>query len=324
MEKRRLGNTDLDLTVIGLGTWAIGGEWAYGWGPQDDADSEACILEALEAGINWLDTAPAYGIGHSEVVVGRALKKWRERSGEAPVVATKCGLIGQPDRSVIRCIKRASIFDECEQSLRRLGVERIDLYQIHWPSPPGDIGEAFQALLDLKKEGKIRWAGVSNFSRPQLEHISQYGVVSSLQPPYSMVNRAIEENLLDWCVEHGTGVIAYSPLQCGLLTGKVTREWIDSLAPGDWRKTKSDFFQEPKLSQSLSFIAKLKRAEVIAPRPLSDLALQWLLSRKGVTAAICGARRPGQIMQLLSAFDRDISAAEIEAIDQIFAEEFPR
>lgn len=322
MKTRRLGKTDLDLTVIGLGTWAIGGEWAYGWGEQDDAESESSILEALESGINWIDTAPAYGLGHSETVIGRCLKQWKERGGSKPIIATKCGLVGQPDRTVTSCLTRDSIIKECEQSLRRLGVEQIDLYQIHWPNPPGDIGEGFQTLLDLQKQGKIRWAGVSNFSAPQLEHISQYGMIASLQPPYSMINRGIEESVLPWCADHSIGVVSYSPLQCGLLTGKVTAEWIRALPESDWRKNKSDFFREPKLSWSLSFISRVKELPTLNHRPLSEVAIQWMLKRSGITSAICGARRPGQISEIVQSLSWEMSGEEMKEIDTIFEETF--
>ena len=322
MKTRRLGETDLDLTLIGLGTWAIGGEWAYGWGPQDEAESESAILEALELGVNWIDTAPAYGLGHAETVIGRCLKQWKKRGGKIPIIATKCGLVGQADRTVYSCLTRDSIIDECEQSLRRLGVEQIDLYQIHWPNPPGDIGEGFQTLLELQKQGKIRWAGVSNFSASQLRHVGQYGLVASLQPPYSMVSRGAEENALPWCLQHSIGVIAYSPLQSGLLTGKVTVEWIRDLPEGDWRKKKLDFFREPKLSQSFDFIERIKQSSVIRHYPLSELAIQWVLKRPGVTSAICGARKPGQISEIVKALSWEMTDVEMKEIDAIFEEAF--
>jgi aryl-alcohol dehydrogenase-like predicted oxidoreductase len=320
MESRKLGKSDLDLTVIGLGTWAIGGEWAYGWGPQDDKDSLATILEALECGINWIDTAPAYGLGRSELLVGQALESWRKLGHPAPIIATKCGLVASGKTTVESCLDRASIISECNDSLKRLGVERIDLYQIHWPNPAGKIAEAYETLLELKAAGKIRWGGVSNFSAAQLNHIQKYSDVVSLQPPYSMVNRGIEEQTIPWCIEHQTGILAYSPLQAGLLTGKVTSEWLASINDGDWRKSKSDFFKNPKFNKVLAFNSAVAQTEIGTKHPLMEIAIQWVLARSGVTAAICGARRPGQIKQLVKSLSWKISEVEVQLIDQLYLE----
>ncbi len=315
MRKRRLGKTDLELSVIGLGTWAIGGGgWAFGWGSQDDAESVKTILEALESGINWLDTAPVYGYGHSEEVVGRALREW----GKPVTVATKCGRLPNPEGRPIPCIKRDSIVKECEESLRRLGVEVIDLYQMHWPQPEEDIEEAFQAMLDLKAQGKIRWAGVSNFTADQLGQIARLGEVASLQPPYSLLNRGIEAEELPWCAAHDCGVIVYSPMQCGLLTGKVTPEWFAQLPEDDWRKTKNPYFQEPALSRHLAAVGALKELAARHERTVAQLAVAWTLRRPEVTAAIVGARRPGQITEIVPAGAWALDEKTLVEIEAVF------
>lgn len=317
MRKRKLGKTDLELTVVGLGTWAIGGGgWAFGWGAQDDAASVGAILEALEQGINWIDTAPVYGYGHSEEVVGRALKQW----GQPVMVATKCGRLPNPEGRPIPCIKRESVLRECEASLRRLGVEVIDLYQMHWPQPEEDIEEAFQAMLDLQAQGKIRWAGVSNFSAAQLDRIAALGPVASLQPPYSMLNRGIEDDALAWCGENACGVVVYSPLQCGWLTGKVTQDWFEALPEDDWRKTKNPFFQEPDFSRHLATVDRLRPIAERQGRSLAQLAVAWTLRRAEVTAAIVGARRPGQIGEVIPGADwilDEQTLVEVEAALEI-------
>lgn len=320
MEKRRLGNSDLELTVIGLGTWAIGGEWAYGWGSQNDRESVTTILEALDSGINWIDTAPAYGLGHAEMMVGAALKEWRERGNSDPIIATKCGLVPQGSSGVISCLDRASIITECESSLQRLGVEKIDIYQIHWPNPAGHIAEAYETLLELKNQGKIRYACVSNFSAPQLNHIEKYAHVVSLQSPYSLVNRAIEDRIVPWCIEHQTGILAYSPLQAGLLTGKASQEWLNRIDNSDWRKSKSDFFKDPKFSKILNFNYAIERSALGAAHPLIEIAVQWVLARPGITAAICGARRPGQIGEIVHALDWKMTTDQVFALDQFYRE----
>jgi aryl-alcohol dehydrogenase-like predicted oxidoreductase len=320
MEKRKLGLSDLELTVIGLGTWAIGGDWEYGWGAQDDADSKATIIEALELGINWIDTAPAYGLGHSEIIIGKTLREWCAAGNSMPIIATKCGLVPAGEGKVNSCIKRQSIINECEDSLKRLQIDCIDLYQIHWPEPAGDIGEAFQTLLELKKQGKIRFAGVSNFSAAQMQHVSQYGVITSNQPPYSMINRSIEEKIIPWCIQNSVGTIAYSPLQCGLLTGKVTRDWINQLPKEDWRTHHSEFFKEPKLSKLLSFIEEVRNLPVSLNHSLTEISIQWILNAKGVTSAICGARKAGQITQIVKALEWQMTSDERISIDNLYHE----
>lgn len=314
MKTRILGTTDLELTVIGLGTWAIGGgDWAFGWGSQDDNESVKTIHEALEGGVNWIDTAPVYGYGRSEEVVGRALKEW----GQPVTVATKFGRLPNPDGNPNRCIKRESVIIECEDSLRRLGVETIDLYQMHWPQPEEDIEEAFQAMLDLKEQGKIRWAGASNFNAAQLDQISKLGPVASLQSPYSLLNRGIEENELPWCATNKCGVVGYSPMQCGLLTGKVTKEWIEDLPEDDWRKTKNPFFQDPAVSKHIKTVERLQGVAQATGHTVGQLAVAWTLHRPELTAAIVGARHSRQISDILPAGDWTLDQETLEAVEAV-------
>jgi len=255
MQTRKLGYTDLHLTKVGLGTWAIGGGgWAYGWGPQDDAESMAAIRRALDLGINWIDTAAVYGLGHSEEIIGRALAGRRDEV----IIATKCGLVwDEGSTTPYGRLKAESVRREAEASLRRLEVEVIDLYQIHWPDPDADIEEAWGVIADLIREGKVRYGGVSNFSVEQLKRVQAIHPVASLQPPYSMLRRGIEEDLLPYCAANDIGVIAYSPMQAGLLTGKFTKERVANLPDDDWRKRNSRF-QEPDLSANLAFVEKLR------------------------------------------------------------------
>lgn len=313
MKSRKLGNSDLDLTVIGAGTWAIGGEgWDYAWGPQDERESIATLLKALEGGINWIDTAAVYGLGRAEIITGKVCREW----GERIIVATKCGLIGDSSGHVTARIKRESIFAEVEESLRRLQLEQIDLYQIHWPNPPGDIDEAWQALLELKEQGKIRWAGVSNFSAAQLEHIARRGPITSLQPPYSLLKRDIERDILPWCSSRGTGVISYSPLQCGLLTEKVSREWIKGLLATDWRKNGFAYLHGPKLTALVDLIEELRAVGATIGRSVPEVAINWVVNQPGITAAIVGARRPQQIAQTLGAADFTLDEEQLTQIDR--------
>lgn len=324
MEKRKLGNSDLNLSVIGLGTWAIGGSWEYGWGAQDESESIDCIHEALDHGINWIDTAPAYGWGKSEEIVGKALKGKQQNV----YIATKCSLVPDKNGNKTSSLKRSSIFAEIEKSLRLLQVDVIDLYQIHWPNPSSDIEEGFQALLDLKAAGKIRYAAVSNFSREQLVIISKLGEVTSLQSPYSLLNRGVEIDILPWCIKNNCGFLAYSPMQCGLLTGKVTPEWIDSLPSDDWRKTKSKYFQEPILSKTLQWLEDLKQSSILnsyaSERQLSGLAINWVLSHSGVTSAIVGARKRGQISDSLRALEWKLQKEDLEMIEVSYKKYFDR
>jgi len=312
MKTRRLGNTELELTRVGLGTWAIGGSWQYGWGPQDEKDSIATVIAAMEEGINWIDTAPIYGCGDSEKAVGKALKAL----GERPIIATKCSLVWNEKREKISRLERGSIKAECEASLKRLGVEVIDLYQMHWPEPDEQIEQGWEAMAELVEQGKVRFIGVSNYSVGQLERIAKIYPVASLQPPYSMLRRGIEEELLGYCKRSGIGVVCYSPMQKGLLTGKVTAQWVANLAPDDHRH-RDPAFAEPKLSANLEIVEKLRPIAERNGRSLAELAIAWVLRRKEVTSAIVGARRPEQIRQTAPAAEWKLSDEEIEEIEVI-------
>ena len=317
MRTKKLGNTDLELTVLGLGTWAIGGSgWDYAWGPQNDKDSIEAILEALECGVNWIDTAAVYGLGHSEEIVGKAVKQW----GKPVIVATKCGLLGDLDGHVRGCIKRESIMKEAEASLKRLQVDCIDLYQIHWPNPAPDIEEGFETLMELQRQGKIRYAGVSNFSSKQMEKISARGEIASLQPPYSMLNRYAENDLLPYCEKKNIGVICYSPMQNGLLSGKMTRQRVEDMPADDWRKTKNDLFQEPQLSQVLDLVERLRKFADMRGKTVAQAALSWVLRRSEVTAAIVGARKKGQMAELAAASEWILTPEETEAMEGLLSE----
>jgi aryl-alcohol dehydrogenase-like predicted oxidoreductase len=294
---RRLNRTDMDITAVGFGAWAIGGgDWAFGWGPQDDAHSVAAIRHAVEHGVNWVDTAAVYGLGHSEEIVGRALREIPE--DERPLVFTKCGLVwDEGDRTAPprRVLRPESIRRECEDSLRRLGVERIDLYQFHWPDESGTpVEDSWAAMLELVDEGKVRAGGVSNFDVKLLERCEAVGHVSSLQPPFSMINRRAGADVIPWCEEHETGVIVYSPMQSGLLTGRFTRERAETLGDDDWR-SESEEFAEPRLSRNLELQDELRSvAERHGVTPAA-VAVAWTLAWPGVTGAIVGARDPDQV-----------------------------
>ncbi|MCS6866134.1 MAG: aldo/keto reductase [Gemmataceae bacterium] len=312
MYTRPLGHSDLHITPIGLGAWAIGGgNWAFGWGHQDDRDSIAAIHEALDLGINWIDTAAVYGLGHSEEVVAQALAGLRQR----PYVFTKCARVWDENRRIGRCLKAASIRAECEASLRRLKIDVIDLYQIHWPEPPEDIDEGWQTLVQLQKEGKVRWIGVSNFSVEQMAQIARFGPITSLQPPYSIIRRDIEEGILPYCQAHNIGVIAYSPMASGLLTGAMTRERIAALPADDWRKEKNRHFQEPLLTRNLKLVELLHHIGARHGRSPGEVAVAWVLRHPAVTGAIVGARRPGQLRQLIGAATWRLTDAELHDID---------
>ena len=315
MQTRKLGSTDLELTTVGLGTWAMGGPWEFGWGPQDDGEAIAAILAALEAGINWIDTAPAYGLGHAEELVRQAL----EQVSEKPIIATKCGILWNEKKEKITCLKRQSICDECHASLERLGVETLDLYQMHWPDPDEDMEEAWEEMTRLHEEGKARYIGVSNFTVEQIKRAQKIHPVASLQPPYSMLHREVEDELLGYCAENDIGVVAYSPMQRGLLTGKFSAERLASLAPDDHRKRHRDF-QEPQLSATLELVEGLEKIAERNGRTCAQLALSWVLRRPAVTAAIAGARRPDQIIETAPASDWNLSAEDIEEIEQLLAE----
>ena len=312
MNIRQLGQSDLNLTVIGLGTWAIGGPWEYGWGPQDDNDSIAAIHEALDAGINWIDTAPIYGCGHSEQVIGNALKGLSLK----PIVATKFGLLWNSKLEKINCLEPQSIIAECEASLKRLNVEVIDLYQMHWAIPDEQIEEAWAAVATLARQGKIRYAGLSNATIDQLRRAQNIHPVASLQPRYNMFNRDIENELIDYCGQNNIGIVAYSPMAKGLLTGKFDRTKIAQLPAGDVR-TKDANFAEPMLSKNLKLIEVLKTIAARSGRTVAQLAIAWVLRKQEMTAAIVGARRAGQITETAKAADYILSDDEIAEIEEI-------
>ena len=293
METRKLGNSDLHITRVGYGAWAIGGSgWQFAWGSQDDNDSIAAIHRALELGVNWIDTAAVYGMGHSEEVVGRALKSW---GGSRPYVFTKCGLRWDAKGNVTKVLSADSIRREVEDSLRRLSVDVIDLYQIHWPPEPDSdaLEEGWSTMADLKREGKVRWTGVSNFNVQQLRRAQAIAPVTSLQPPYSLVHREIEDEVLPYCLTEGIGVIVYSPMASGLLTGAMTRERAAKLPKDDWRRNHPDF-TEPNLSRNLALVERLQKIGDRHDRSAGEVAIAWTLHNPAVTGAIVGARNASQ------------------------------
>ncbi|MBT5707247.1 MAG: aldo/keto reductase [Verrucomicrobia bacterium] len=313
MEKRILGNSGLELTTVGLGTWAMGGDdWAFGWGPQDDASSQQSVHEAIDAGINWIDTAPVYGLGRSEEVVGEAV---RDRRSEL-IVATKCGRVWDETRTIGKRLNKESVKQEVEESLRRLGIEQIDLYQMHWPEPDEQIEEGWSTIVELINEGKIRFGGVSNFSLEQLKRVHAIHPVTSLQPPYSMFRRAIEDDLLPFCNENNIGVLAYSPMQAGLLTGKFSKERAAALAETDWRK-RSPYFNEPQLTVNLETIDRLRPIAERNGITMAQLALVWIVRDSVLTAAIVGARKPGQIGETVKASGVTLSPSDLSEIEKI-------
>lgn len=314
MQTRHLGYTDLNLTTVGLGTWAIGGPWQFGWGPQDDDEAITAILTALDKGINWIDTAPVYGLGHSEELVGKALKQ----IGQKPFIATKCGLLWNDKKEKVPCLKRKSIRQECHASSKRLGVETIDLYQMHWPEPDHDVEEAWEEMANLANEGKVRYLGVSNFNIDQIERIRKIHPVASLQPPYSMLHREVEDGVLNYCAQNNIGVLAYSPMQRGLLAGKFSKRRLLALAPDDHRRKNPDF-QEPQFTATLQFVDKLRPIAKRNGKTLAQLAIAWVLRRPEVTAAIVGARRPAQIIETAPASDWNLSEEDIEEIEKLLA-----
>ena len=311
MNTRKLGNSDLEITPVGFGAWAIGGDWLYGWGAQDDADSVAAIHRALELGVNWIDTAAIYGLGHSEEVVARALDQW---SGPRPLVFTKCGMIWDDQKNVDYSLRAASIRRECEASLRRLRTEVIDLYQIHWPADElEETLEGWATLAALQKEGKVRWIGVSNFSLDELRQAQAIAPITSLQPPYNLVKRDVEAEILPWCLENGAGVIVYSPMASGLLTGAMTKERAASLVETDWRR-KNPEFQEPKLSHNLELVERLKLVGSRHGRTPGETAIAWTLRQPAVTAAIVGARNARQVDGIVGAAEFRLTPEEIATV----------
>lgn len=312
MDTKKLGNSDLQITPIGLGAWAIGGAWDFGWGSQDDSQSIATIQRAIDAGINWIDTAAIYGLGHSEDVVGRAVKGMQNK----PYIFTKCSLVWDADKNISGNLKAASLRREVEDSLRRLQVDTIDLYQIHWPNPDEDIEEGWQTLADLKQEGKLRWIGVSNFDVSQMERAAKIAPVTSLQPPYSAIKRNVESEILPYCLDKNIGVIVYSPMQAGMLTGKMSRERLATMPKDDWRIAHSDDFKEPALTRNLAiqdFFVQIA-AENNVPTPA--VAIAWVLHNPAVTGAIVGARRPDQLDDISAAFNYQMDDDTYQRINQ--------
>ena len=315
MEKRQLGYTDLQLTTVGLGTWAMGGPWQYGWGPQDDDEAIAAVLAGLDHGVNWIDTAPIYGLGHSEELVGKALRQ----ASEKPLIATKCGLLGNEKREKFSCLKSESIRQECHISLKRLGVDTIDLYQIHWPAPDEDIEQAWEEMAKLVQEGKVRYIGVSNFKVEQIKRLQKIAPVASLQPTYSMLHRDVEAELLSFCAENNIGVIVYSPMQRGLLTGTFTQERLAGLPLGDHRRRSTDF-HDPQFTATLQLVDQLRPIAERNGKTLAQLSISWVLRRSEVTAAIVGARRPRQIVETAPAGDWKLTEEDIAEIEQLLAD----
>jgi aryl-alcohol dehydrogenase-like predicted oxidoreductase len=314
--RRRLGNSDMELTRIGLGAWAIGGDgWSHGWGPQDDKESIATIHRALELGINWIDTAPSYGLGHSEEVVGRALKS----ASTKPYVFTKCAVRWREDRTLYESLKAESLAEELDASLRRLGVETIDLYQIHWPKPDEGIEEGWEALARFQEQGKVRWIGVSNFSAAQMRRAEKIAPITSLQPPYSMLRRKIEAEVLPYAHEHGIGVINYAPMTSGLLTGRMTAERAAALPESDWRRNGIEF-KEPRLSRNIKLVEQLRAMGREHGVVTGVVATAWTLHHPAITAAIVGARSPQQIEEMAAALEFRLSEEEYDRIDGYLAE----
>jgi aryl-alcohol dehydrogenase-like predicted oxidoreductase len=317
MQTRTLGKSGLRLTPIGLGTWAMGGgDWKFGWGPQDDKESIAAIHAALDAGVNWIDTAAIYGHGRSEQIVGEAIRGRRD----SVLIATKCGRVWEGDsREIGKSLTRESILREVDASLRRLGIDVIDLYQIHWPEPDEQVEEGWATVADLVKAGKVRFAGVCNFNLSQLKRAQAIHPITSLQPPYSMLKREIEDEIVPWCRANGVGILAYSPMQAGLLTGAFTSARVASLSPQDWR-SRHPLFTEPQLSVNLRFVDRLRTIATKMGISVSQLALAWVLRLPEITSAIAGARNASQIQETVRAGRISLPvtvAAEIDDLLQL-------
>jgi aryl-alcohol dehydrogenase-like predicted oxidoreductase len=316
MQTRQLGNTDMQITPLGLGTWAIGGgNWENGWGPQDDEASVATIRRALDLGINWIDTAAVYGLGHSEEVVARAL----QGHSAQPYVFTKCSLVWNDRRKVSSSLKAQSLRREVEGSLKRLQRDVIDLYQVHWPNPDPDIEEGWSALAKLQTEGKVRFIGVSNFNVQQMRRAEAIAPISSLQPPYSLIHPEVEEELLPYCQDRRIGVIVYSPMTSGLLTGAMTAERIADMPSDDWRKQAPDF-QQPRLTRNLRLANLLQEIGYPHNRSTGEVAIAWVLRNPAVTGAIVGGRRPQQVDELVGAAEFRLEESELQQIDAFLQE----
>jgi aryl-alcohol dehydrogenase-like predicted oxidoreductase len=311
MQTRQLGNSDMHITPLGIGAWAMGGGgWAFAWGPQDDDESVSAIHAALDAGINWIDTAAVYGLGHSEEVVARALKGLPKK----PYVFTKCERVWNERREIGKSLKADSIRREVEASLRRLQLDVIDLYQIHWPEPDEDIEEGWTAMAQLQREGKVRWIGVSNFDVGHLRRAQAIAPITSLQPPYSILAREIEEEVLPYTQAHGIGVIVYSPMKSGLLSGAMTRERIAAMPADDFRR-RTPHFQEPRLTRNLELAELLRAIGQRHGRTTGEVAIAWTLRHPAVTAAIVGMRSAKQVEGVIGAADFRLSADEVGEIE---------
>ncbi len=319
MQTRQLGNSDLQITRVGYGAWAIGGSgWQFAWGSQDDKDSIAAIHRSLELGVNWIDTAAVYGLGHSEEIVAQALKSW---SGPRPYVFTKCGRLWDEKGNVRGGLRADSIRREIEDSLRRLSTDVIDLYQIHWPPTPDspDLEEGWSTLADLKREGKVRWIGVSNFNVAQLKRAQAIAPVTSLQPPYSLIKRDVEPEILPYCLREGIGTIVYSPMASGMLTGAMTRERAASLPQDDWRRANPNF-NEPKLSKNLALVDRLREIGKRHGRSPGEVAIAWTFHNPAVTGAIVGARNASQAEGVMRAGELSLTNEEVAEIENFSAE----
>ncbi|MDE3189072.1 MAG: aldo/keto reductase [Acidobacteriota bacterium] len=313
---RTLGNSDLQLTPIGFGAWAIGGgNWEFAWGPQDDNESVAAIHRALDLGVNWIDTAAIYGLGHSEEIVARALKT----TSHKPLVFTKCSMRWHPDRSIYRSLKAASLAEELEGSLRRLGVDTIDLYQIHWPNPDEEIEEGWETLARFREQGKIRWIGVSNFTVEQMKRAQKIAPITSLQPPYSMLRRAIEEEVLPFALANGIGVINYSPMVSGLLTGRMTAERVAAFPADDWRRRAVEF-NEPRFSRNMRLVEVLRAIGSEHGVGPGVVAVAWTLHHPAITAAIVGGRSAQQVDGVAPALHFRLTVEEYARINAFLAE----
>ncbi|MBV9760247.1 MAG: aldo/keto reductase [Acidobacteriaceae bacterium] len=316
-ETKKLGNSDLEITRIGVGAWAMGGSgWAFGWGQQDDQDSINAIRAAIDAGINWIDTAAVYGLGHSEEVVAEAIRGLSHK----PYLFSKCERRWDENRKIFPSLKAESIRQECEDSLRRLRVDSIDLYQIHWPDPDADIEEGWTEMARLQQQGKVRWIGVSNFNAAQMERAMKIAPITSLQPPYSLLARDVEREILPFAQRHNVGAIVYSPMRSGLLSGKMTKERAQKLPDDDWRSRNPDF-QEPKLSRNLELVELLRRIGERHGRAPGEVAIAWTLANPAVTAAIVGMRRADQVPGVIGALDFRLAAQEIREIESFGSSE---
>jgi aryl-alcohol dehydrogenase-like predicted oxidoreductase len=317
METRALGNSNLQITRIGVGAWAMGGGgWTWSWGPQDDEESIAAIKQALDLGINWIDTAAVYGLGHSEEVVARALKGRSNR----PYIFTKCERVWDERGKIGGSLKAESIRRECEASLRRLQMDVIDLYQIHWPEPDADIEEGWTEMARLREEGKVRFIGVSNFSVQQMKRAMKIAPIASLQPPYSIVAREVEEDILPFCMRNNIGVIVYSPMYSGLLAGAMTRQRIANFAPDDWRRRDQNF-QEPNLSRNLRLVEVLREVGKRHGRTPGEVAIAWTLHNEAVTGAIVGVRSPEQVRGIIGATQFRLNDKEVMEIEDALEQE---